>query len=85
MSEPSQQPSQQARRATAALSEEGLLRDCRAIPKAREIIERETGVGEAAFLLRGFLDCLPQNRDWLDPDIERQARAYLAKRLSNQP
>lgn len=52
--------SKAARRAAGALNEAGLLRDCWAIPDAREIIERETGAGEAVALLTRLME----HADW---------------------
>ena len=44
-----------------------------------EIDHWKERAGIAAVLLESIIRDLPQNKDWLDPDIERAARDYLAK------
>lgn len=77
-------PSQQARRAAEAIKSCGLY--C-PIPSntLEEIIERETGVGEAMNIIRRLLIALDQlHRDGSisRPSTPYEARAFLAK---NQP
>jgi hypothetical protein len=80
-----QQPSQQARRAAEAIHKQAnAIVLPTGIKDLTQIIERETGVGEACQIIRDFLICgdfgnLPPERG-LD-----QARAYLAKHQPNQP
>lgn len=38
-----------------------------------------------AWLLRQMLDALPQQRDWLDPHIEREARALAYEPVTPDP
>jgi hypothetical protein len=47
------------------------------IPEPRAIEEMIAFAGDAERLLRAIINDLPQNRDWLDPLLEREARALL--------
>lgn len=49
-------------------------------PRDREFIIQSVNLfAEARFIIQQFMGMLPTNRDWLDPDIERMATAFLAK------
>ena len=51
---------------------------------ARAYLNLQKGLGndEAKFLIREILHSLPSNRDWLNPDIERQAWEYIKELVS---
>jgi hypothetical protein len=36
-------------------------------------------IGESRIIIKSIMDDLPQKRDWLDPDIEREARQIIKK------
>ena len=39
--------------------------------------DQATELGRVKWLLGQIIQSLPMRRDWLDPDIEREARAIL--------
>lgn len=61
-------PSRQGR---TDVSEEQVLR---AVARARPVV----AMSDERYLLGQIIDSLPQNKDWLDPSIERAARRVLA-------
>lgn len=40
-------------------------------------IDREKEVDWLKFLIKSVVDSLPQNKDWLDPDVERAMRSIV--------
>ncbi len=76
-------------------SSEGKMLDCKGKMIPLGVLPFDAGEGmnsELARVLRRIIDELPTNRDWLDPDLERDSRAALSGRqaatwqpISNAP